>query len=289
MPGSHALSVENLRLHERSVEKERFDVRSGYVVRTVTEATTTRPPAQPTSVVRETRSEKAGAKAGSKVASKAGSKAGPKAGSKDGSKAGSNRGGSIEKQDNDKEVLIVTVIEEEEQDEAVTLPPKAPSTIHTRVGKTASAKPPASVHPSHHSHNSTHSRKYDLYHIPVGIPLPPGFSKVPEIKDMDGFEAKEREMALVKLPSLAPAESTRGTLPERQIAKRFPTPSHVSSSHHSNSKTKALESGGGAGRRDEGRWNGYDRGDVIFEEVREVTRRRYVVKMPGDKIGEWRV
>lgn len=288
MPGSHDLNVENLRLHERSVGKEKFDTRSDYVVRTVTEATRSavksrgsgRPPAKPATVVRETRSAKAGSKAGSNDGSKAGSKAGLKANSKQ------------EISEHDKEILIVTVIEEDEDDKAETLPPKAPSTIHTRVSKTASAKPPAAVHPSHHSHHShhsTHSRKFDLYNIPVGIPLPPGFSRVPKIKEMDGLDAKEREMALVKLPSLAAAKSTSGTLPEKQIARRFPTPSHVRSSHHSNSKTKALESGGGAGRRNEGRWDGYDRGDMIFEEVREVTRRRYVVKMPEDKSGEWRV
>ncbi|KAH0030460.1 hypothetical protein KCU78_g3065, partial [Aureobasidium melanogenum] len=269
MPGSHDLSVENLRLHERIVEEEKQSKR---VVKTATSAPTAkhsaRPPAKPATV----------------VTSQVGSKAGSKAGSKIGSKAESKTGSKHETSHHNKEVLVVTVIEEGDEEEGEeNSPPKAPSLASKHHN---SKKPPSSANPPASKVSSHHNRNWDLYHIPAGIPLPPGFSKVSEFAALPNFDVKEyNDMALVRLPSLPAARSiTSGAaLPEKQVAKRYPASSHVSSSHHSkisshHTKTKVLEDGGG----------GADFGDVVFEEVREVTKRRYVIKMPADKIVEWR-
>ncbi|KAG9602423.1 hypothetical protein KCU77_g251, partial [Aureobasidium melanogenum] len=263
MPGSHDLSVENLRLHERIAESENH---IKHVVKTATSTPTAkysvRPPAKPATVVRSRAHSKAGSKAGSKQ----------------------------EVSEHDKEVLVVTVIEEEDEEE--NLPPKAPS-LASKHKNAREAKPPASKVSSQHS---KHSRKWDVYHIPVGIPLPPGFSKLPEIAGLSSLDDEERnKMALVKIPVSSPPRSTASGAAvslSNLIAKRFPASSNVSSSHHSknpsqHSKTKALESRGGGGGGGSGS-SGHLR-DVVFEEVREVTRRRYVVKMSADEIGGWRV
>lgn len=257
---------------------------TAHVVKTVTSAPTAkhsvRPPAKPATVVH----------------SKTGSKAGSKTGSKAGSKAECQRGDSGKASEHNKEVLVVTVIEEGDEEEEGTLPPKAPSagSKHHSEKKASSVKPPASKVSSHHSR---HSRNWDIYHIPVGIPLPPGFSKMSEVSGMSNLDVKEpNEMALVKIPvrssakSITPAAAAAAAAeasPPNLIAKRYPASSHVGSSHHSktsshHSKKKTLEIGDGGG-------DGRDFRDVVFEEVREVTKRRYVVKMPADKIGEWRV
>ncbi|KAG9852612.1 hypothetical protein KCU98_g6300, partial [Aureobasidium melanogenum] len=283
MPGSHDLSVENLRLHERIVESEKH---TAHVVETVTSAPTAkhsaRPPAKPATVVH------------SKTGSKAGSKAGSKTGSKTGSKAECQRGDSGKASEHNKEVLVVTVIEEGDEEEEETLPPKAPSagSKHNSEKKASSVKPPASKVSSHHSR---HSRNWDIYHIPVGIPLPPGFSKMSEVAVMSNLDVKEpNEMALVKIPVRSSAKfitPAAAVSPSNLVVpKRYPTPSHTSS-HHSkssshHSRIRALGSRGGSDG--DGGGDG-DFRDVVFEEVREVTKRRYVVKMPADKIGEWRV
>lgn len=269
MPGSHDLSVENLRLHERIVESEK---QTKHVVKTTTSAPTAkhsvRPPPKPDTVARSQNH------------------------SKSGSKAGSKRGGSTKESINKKEILVVTVIEEEDEDD--DLPPKAPSVTDT-ASKYSDKKPLSSAkappsHASHHSHRSNH-KSWDIYHIPEGIPLPPGFSKFPEVAEMPlaqthSFKVQENDQtALIKLPSSQPVKSVASGVAEKMVAKRFPASSHVShhsksSSHHSktSNKSKATKSGS----------QDAELRDVIFEEVREVTRRRYVVKMPGHKIREWR-
>lgn len=242
MPGSHNLRVENLRLHEREMaESEKRQSR--HVVKTVTSAATAkhgvRPPANPETVVP--------------------------------SPAGSKHGGSVKESKDNKQVLVVTVIEEEDDED---LPPKVPSVVQSasRHGSKASASRASHALSQH----SNHRKDWDIYHIPAGIPPPPGFSKLPELATMVSLPEPPNsniQTALAKLP--APPSPKPGAL----VAKRFPTSSHDDGSRHSkpssqhsktSSKTKAVES--------EGR-------DVVFEEVREVTRRRYVVRMPGD----WRV
>lgn len=271
MPGSHDLSVENLRLHERIVDSES---QTRHVVKTVTSAPTAkhsaRPPAKPETVAQS------------------------QAKSKTGSKAGSKRGGSVKASELDKEVLVVTVIEEGDEDNG--LPLKAPSVANTASKhtekKAPSAKAPAS-HASHRSHDSRHNN-WDIYHIPAGIPPPPGFSKIPELATMplppmpktSNFNIQENQQtALVKTPSPPSTNSVTSEAVEKMIAKRYPASSRVShhsksSSHHSKKThiTKVIENKG----------KDVDLRDVVFEEVREVTKRRYVVKMPGDKIKEWR-
>ncbi|KAI4743260.1 hypothetical protein E4T50_06342 [Aureobasidium sp. EXF-12298] len=283
MSGSHDLSVQNLRLHERIVEEERQNKR---VVESANSAVTARhssarPPAKPATVVTCQADSKMGYKAGSKMGSKAGSKAEPKTGSKH------------QTSHHNKEVLVVTVIEEEEgEEEEETLPPKAPS-LSSKHKPAHEAKPPAfKVSSHHHSQHSNHRNKNcDIYHIPTGIPLPPGFSKVRPVPK------EANDMALVKLPSLVPAAkstvSAAAALSEKQVTRRYPpASSHVgssSSSHHSktssrHTKTKVLEDGGDGG----GGGGSRDFRDVVFEEVRQVTKRRYVIGLPADEIGEWR-
>ncbi|THX26423.1 hypothetical protein D6D12_06234 [Aureobasidium pullulans] len=275
MPGSHDLSEENLRMHEHIVGTERT---TQHIVRTVTSVPaakkSARPPAKPETVARC----KAASKAGSKTASKAGSKAGSK----------------HETSKQEKEVLVVTVIEED--DDAVGLPPPAPSVAHASSKhdskKAPSAKPAASV-ASRHSHHSHHDRR-DIFHIPAGIPPPPGFSKMPDFPSMPPMQPMREipeidvvaghEMALMHMPPPPPARSVASGA-SRKVAHRYPA-SHVSHhskiSHHSkmSSKSKAMEAG--AGGKTEAELL-----DVLVEEVHEVTRRRFVVKMPGDKVREW--
>ncbi|THZ77175.1 hypothetical protein D6C84_08576 [Aureobasidium pullulans] len=269
MPGSHDLSEENLRMHEHIVGTERT---TQHIVRTVTSVPaakkSARPPAKPETVAR------------SKAASKAGSKAGSK----------------HETSKQEKEVLVVTVIEED--DDEVGLPPPAPSVAHASSKhdskKAPSAKPaaPASV-ASRHSHHSHRDRR-DIFHIPAGIPPPPGFSKMadfpsmppmPPMREIPEIDVVEgHEMALMHMPSPPPARSVASGAP-RKVAHRYPA-SHASHhskiSHHSkmSSKSKAMEAG--AGGKTEAELL-----DVLVEEVHEVTRRRFVVKMPGDKVREW--
>ncbi|CAD0093897.1 unnamed protein product [Aureobasidium mustum] len=218
MPGSHDLSVENLRLHERIVDSEKQT--KHHVIKTTTSAPTTakhsiRPPPKPSSVAKK--------RDGSQTHSKANSK------------TGSKRDGSVR----DKEVLVVTVIEEDEDEDAGKLPPKAPSLASRHSGnKAVPAKPAKSKVSSHHDN---HKNTWDIYNIPEGIPPPP----------------RNEQMALVKVP----APPVVDTANEGKLKSN---------------KTKAIESGDAEFR------------DVVFEEVREVTRRRYVVKMPGDKIAEWK-
>ncbi|KEQ81225.1 hypothetical protein M438DRAFT_280113 [Aureobasidium pullulans EXF-150] len=271
MPGSHDLSEKNLRMHEHIVGTERT---TQHIVRTVTSVPaakkSARPPAKPETVAR------------SKAASKAGSKADSKAGSKH------------ETSKQEKEVLVVTVIEED--DDEVGLPPPAPSVAHASSKhdskKATSAKPAASV-ASRHSHHSHHDRR-DIFHIPAGIPPPPGFSKMPDFPSMPPMPPMREipeidvvaghEMALMHMPPPPPARSVASGA-SRKVAHRYPT-SHVSHhskiSHHSkmSSKSKAIEAGAGGKTESELL-------DVLVEEVHEVTRRRFVVKMPGDKVREW--
>jgi hypothetical protein len=269
MPGSHDPSVENLRLHEHIVGSEK---RTHHVVKTMTSAPTARqsarPPAKPETVAR------------------------PQAQSKAGSQSGSKRGEATEVSRHEKEMLIVTVIEEGEDDE--NLPPKAPSAAHasSKHGskKVPSVKPP----PSHASNHSHHGRRQsrDIFHIPEGIPPPPGFSRMPDFPDMAPmapmpeipmFDGREnREMALVRTVPPPPARSVASGA-SRLVAQRYPA-SHVShhskSSHHSkkSGKSKAIE---GDGKDSE-------LVDVLVEEVHEVTKRRFVVKVPAEKARDFR-
>jgi len=267
MPGSHDLSVENLRLHEHIVDSQKH---TQHVVKTVTTAPTARhsarPPAKPETVARS------------------------KAPSKAGSQAGSKRGEAIESSKHQKEVLIVTVIEEGGDE---NLPPKAPSAAHAPTKyeptKAPSAKPPAS-HSSHHSRHS-HRQSKDIFHIPAGIPPPPGFSRMPDFPVMPPMVpmaeiptfnmGDNKEMALIMIPP-PPARSVASGAP-KLVAQRYPA-SHVShhskSSHASkkSSKSKALANGS----------HDSDLVDVLVEEVREVTKRRYVVKMPRDKARDFK-
>jgi hypothetical protein len=270
MPGSHDLSVENLRLHEHIVGSQKH---TQHVVKTMTSAPTAhysaRPPAKPETVAK------------SKIPSKAG-----------GSQAGSKREAVTETSRHEKEVLIVTVIEEGGHDE--NLPPKAPSAAHTSSKhgskKAPSVKPPAS-HVSHHSHHR-HRQSRDIFHIPAGIPPPSGFSKMPDfpemppmvpMADIPNFTATEnKELALVKMVPPPPAESVASGA-SKLVAQRYPA-SHVShhskSSHHSkkSGKSKAIEHSS----------EDSELVDVLVEEVHEVTKRRFVVKMPGDKIRDFK-
>ncbi|THY94663.1 hypothetical protein D6C93_05272 [Aureobasidium pullulans] len=269
MPGSHDLSEENLRMHEHIVGTERT---TQHIVRTVTSVPaakkSARPPAKPETVAR------------SKAASKAGSKAGSK----------------HETSKQEKEVLVVTVIEED--DDEVGLPPPAPSVAHASSKHDSKKAPsvktvaPASV-ASRHSHHSHRDRR-DIFHIPAGIPPPPGFSKMadfpsmppmPPMREIPKIDVVEgHEMALMHMPPPPPARSVASGA-SRKVAHRYPA-SHVSHhskiSHHSkmSSKSKAMEAG--AGGKTEAELL-----DVLVEEVHEVTRRRFVVKMPGDKVREW--
>jgi hypothetical protein len=271
MPGSHDLSVENLRLHEHIVDSEKH---TQHVVKSVTTAPTARhsarPPAKPDTVAR------------------------PQAPSKAGSQIGSKRGGVTEVSRHERKTLIVTVIEEEEDE---NLPPKAPSAAHaySKHGskKAPSVKPPAS-HASHHSHHSHHSHRQskDIFHIPAGIPPPPGFSRMPDfpimapmapMAEIPAFEiAENKEMALVKAGPPLPARSVAPGA-SKMVAQRYPAShgSHHSKSSHSSkksSKSKAHESGS----------KDSELVDVLVEEVHEVTKRRFVVKMPGDKVRDFR-
>ncbi|KAI4747824.1 hypothetical protein E4T50_01913 [Aureobasidium sp. EXF-12298] len=268
MPGSHDLSVENLRLHEHIVDSQKH---TQHVVKSVTTAPTARqsarPPAKPDTVAR--------------------SQAPPKAASQ----AGSKRGGVTEVSRHEREALIVTVIEEGEDE---NLPPKAPSAAHasSKHGskKAPSVKPPAS-HASHHSHHS-HRQTKDIFHIPAGIPPPPGFSRMPDfpefapiapMAEIPPFEmTQNKEMALVKVGSPPPARSVASGA-SKMVAQRYPA-SHVShhskSSHHSKKSSKSKDHEGGS--------EDSELVDVLVEEVREVTKRRFLVKMPGDKVRDFR-
>lgn len=263
MPGSHDLSVENLRLHEHIVGSEKH---AQHVIKTVTTAPTARhsarPPAKPETAAQA------------------------KARSKAGSHAGSKRGETTGTPKHEKEALIVTVIEEGGDE---NLPTKAPSAAHDsskhESKKAPSVKPPAS-HSSHHSHRSHHQSK-DIFLIPAGVPPPPGFSRMPDLPvvtpmvpmaEIPPFEIREnKEMALVMVsPPLAKSVASGAS---RMVAQRYPASqvSHHSKSSHSSkksSKSKALE----------GSYNDSDLVDVLVEEVHEVTRRRYVVTMPGDRV-----
>ena len=90
-----------------------------------------------------------------------------------------------------------------------------------------------------------------------------------------------KEMALIMIPP-PPARSVASGAP-KLVAQRYPA-SHVShhskSSHASkkSSKSKALANGS----------HDSDLVDVLVEEVREVTKRRYVVKMPRDKARDFK-
>lgn len=253
MPGSHDLSVENLRLHERIVDSEKQT--EHHVIKTTTSGPTTakhsaRPPPKPSSVAKKSQAA---------------------------SKAGSKREGSVR----DKEVLVVTVIEEDEDEDHGKLPPKAPSLASKHSANKAVSANPAKSKVS--SHRGNHKNTWDIYNIPKGIPPPPGFVKIPELASMSlpplPEHPENQQMALVKVSAASVVEAANE---EKLVAKRYPASSHTShhskSSYHSkkSNKTKAIESGDAEFR------------DVVYEEVREVTRRRYVVKMPGDKIAEWK-
>ena len=264
MPGSHDLSVENLRLYEHIVGSEKH---TQHVVKTVTTTPTARhsvrPPAKLETVARS------------------------KAPTKAGSQAGSKRGDATESSKHEKEVLIVTVIEEGGADE--NLPAKAPSAAHTsskhESKKAPSVKPPSS-HSSHHSHHS-HRQSKDIFHIPAGIPPPPGFSKMPnfpvmapmapmaEIPPFDIGENKEMALVIVSPP---PARSVASGA-SKLVAQRYPA-SHVS--HHSKSSHSSKKSSKSKALEDSSKDS--ELVDVIVEEVYEVTKRRYVVKMPGDRV-----
>ncbi|KAI4812125.1 hypothetical protein E4T44_10902 [Aureobasidium sp. EXF-8845] len=256
MSGSHDLSVENLRLHEHIVGSQKQAL---HVVKTMTSAPTARhsakPPAKPETVAKF--------------------QAPPKAGSQ----AGSKREGVTETSRHEKEVLIVTVIEEGGHDE--NLSPKAPSAAHTSSKhgskKAPSVKPPAS-HASHHSHHSDRPSR-DIFQIPVGIPPPPGFSRMPDFPGMppivpmakipDFIAREDRELAIVKVSPPPPARSVASGA-SKLVAQRYPA------SH--SGKSKALESSS----------KDSELVDVLVEEVHEVTKRRFVVKMPSDKVRDFR-
>ncbi|KAH0286819.1 hypothetical protein M436DRAFT_66165 [Aureobasidium namibiae CBS 147.97] len=267
MPGSHDLSVENLRLHEHIVDSQKH---TQHVVKTVTTAPTARhgarPPAKPETVARS------------------------KAPSKASSQAGSKRGEAIESSKHEKEVLIITVIEEGGDED---LPPKAPSVAHAsskhESKKAPSVEPPAS-RSSHHSHHS-HRQSKDIFHIPAGIPPPPGFARMPDlpvmpsmvpVAEIPAFDMGDhKEMALIMIPP-PPARSVASGA-SKLVAQRYPA-SHVShrskSSHASkkSSKSKAPVNSS----------NESELVDVLVEEVHEVTKRRYVVKMPRDKARDFK-
>lgn len=274
MPGSHDLSVENLRLHEHIVDSQKH---TQHVIKSVRNAPTARqsarPPAKPDTVAR--------------------SQAPPKAASQ----AGSKRGGVTEVSRHEREALIVTVIEEGEDE---NLPPKAPSAAHTfsKHGskKALSVKAPAS-HASHHSHHG-HRQNKDIFHIPAGISPPPGFSRMPDFLDMapmapvasvapvagiPAFKIEEnRKMALVKVGPPPPARSVASGA-SRMVAQRYPA-SHVS--HHSKSSHSSKKSS--KSKVLEGNSKDSELVDVLVEEVYEITKRRFVVKMPGDKVRDFR-
>ncbi|KAI5206443.1 hypothetical protein E4T39_02427 [Aureobasidium subglaciale] len=271
MPGSHDLSVENLRIHEHIVGSGKYPKQIVKSVTTVpTARQSVRPPAMPDIVARSHAPSKAASKAASRheeVVTHA-----------------SRRGN---------EILVVTVIEEDDDEDC--LPPQAPSV--TRVsGKQSSkklppVKPPAS-HASHHSHHSRH-QTYDVYHIPRGISPPSGFLRMSDIPTMvpmpkmpDFKDVENNEMALVHMPPPPPPRSV-ASVASRQLAQRYPISHHshhIKARHHSKTsgKSKAVESGLGVSADPEML-------DVLVEEVYEVTRRRFSVKMPGDKIKEWAV
>ncbi|KAI5204333.1 hypothetical protein AUEXF2481DRAFT_27225 [Aureobasidium subglaciale EXF-2481] len=264
MPGSHDLSVENLRIHEHIVGSEKYNKRIFKSVTTVPTARHgARPPAKPDTVARS----HAPAKAASKTASR--------------------HQEVTHASRHENEVLVVTVIEEDDED---VLPPCAPSVGHvsSRHGskKLPSVKPPAS-HVSHHSHHSRH-QMHDVYHIPEAIPPPPGFSRMPDMPVMEPMsemaELKDmgnNELALVHMPPPSPPRSV-ASVASRQLAQRYPISHHIKASHHSKTsgKSKAVDSGLGVSTDPEML-------DVLVEEVHEVTRRRFSVKMPGDKIKQW--
>jgi hypothetical protein len=269
MPGSHDLSVENLRLHEHIVDSQKH---TQHVVKSVTTAPTARhsarPPAKPDTVAR--------------------SQAPPKAASQ----AGSKRGGVTEVSRHEREALIVTVIEEGEDE---NLPPKAPSATHTSSKhgskKAPSVKAPAS-HASHHSHHS-HRQSKDIFHIPAGIPPPPGFSRMPNfpefaliapMAEIPAFEMTEnKEMALVKVGPPPPARSVASGA-SKMVAQRYPAShvSHHSKSSHSSKKSGKLKVLESSSSKDS------ELVDVLVEEVHEVTKRRFLVKMPGDKVRDFK-
>lgn len=268
MPGSHDLSVENLRLHEHIVDSQKH---TQHVVKSVTTAPTAnhgaRPPAKPQTLAQS------------------------KAPSKAGSQAGSKHGEATESSKHDKEVLVVTVIEEGGDQ---NLHPKAPSATHnsSKHGskKVPSVKaPPVKAPASHSSHHSHHSKRQskDIFHIPAGIPPPPGVSRMPdfplmapmaEIPPFDIGENKEMGLVMVSHPPARSVASGSSKL----VAQRYPAShvSHHSKSSHSSkksSKSKALES-----NKDS------EFVDVLVEEVHEVIKRRYVVKMPGDGVRDFK-
>lgn len=267
MPGSHDLSVENLRLHEHIVDSQKH---TQHVVKSVTTAPTAhhsaRPPAKPETVARS------------------------KAPSKAGSHAGSKHGGTTEAPNYEKEVLVVTVIEEGSDE---NLPPKVPSAANSSSNhgskKAPNVKPPAS-HSSHRSHHSHHQSK-DIFHIPAAIPPPPGFSRMPDfpvmapmvpIAEIPPFEIREnKEMALVMI-SPPPARSVASGA-SKTVAQRYPAShaSHHSKSSHSSKKSTKPKALDGSSKES-------DFVDVLVEEVHEVTKRRYVVKMPGDKVRDFK-
>jgi hypothetical protein len=278
MPGSHDLSVENLRLHEHIVDSERHTAQQ-HIVKTATSAPTAarttrahsvRPPAKPDTVVSSHHSKPPASKAASKA-------------------------GSVhETARHDKEILTVTVIEEDEEKDA--LPPAAPaSSKHSSKKAVASEKKHHHAHHHHHSYHDKNNTK-DIFNIPAGIPPPPGFSRlldfsgIPKIARMSDDETRhtaeqeghqqEEQRALMRLPPPPPARSvaSAASSSSKQIA-------HATSSSHASKKS-------GKGKlpaiHDEEQGKGdADLVDVLVEEVREVTRRRFVVKVPRDGVDEW--
>ncbi|KAI5240903.1 hypothetical protein E4T43_05756 [Aureobasidium subglaciale] len=267
MPGSHDLSVENLRIHEHIVGSEKYNNRIVKSVTTVSAARqSARPPAKPDTVAQS----HAPTKAASKTASR--------------------HEEVTHASRHENEVLVVTVIEEDDED---VLPPCAPSVGHvsSRQGskKLPSVKPPAS-HVSHHPHHSRH-QMHDVYHIPEGIPPPPGFSRMPDMPvleqmpEMADFkDMGNNEMALIHMPPPPPPRSV-ASVASRQLAQRYPISHHSyhsKASHRSKTsgRSKAVDSGLGV-------FADPEMLDVLVEEVHEVTRRRFSVKIPGDKVKQW--
>ncbi|CAD0084044.1 unnamed protein product [Aureobasidium vineae] len=83
------------------------------------------------------------------------------------------------------------------------------------------------------------------------------------------------------MPLPPPARSVASGA-SKLVAQRYPA-SHAShhsrASHHSKTSGKSKALGGSS--------NDTELMDVLVEEVHEVTRRRFVVKMPGDTIRDW--
>ncbi|KAI4846362.1 hypothetical protein E4T44_05104 [Aureobasidium sp. EXF-8845] len=137
-----------------------------------------------------------------------------------------------------------------------------------------------------------HRQSRDIFHIPAGIPPPPGFSRMPDFPDIppmapmaeipEFIVGENKEWALVKMVPPPPARSVASGA-SKLVAQRYPA-SHVS--HHSKSSHHSKKSG--KSKIIERSSKDSELVDVLVEEVHEVTKRRFVVKMPSDKVRDFR-